>query len=74
MTDDKATTVGREHKDEQGQWKDVDLMKRTSGLGISHTTSGWCTVYGTAMSLRRGKGRLIEGEYDYEWDATGRGK
>ena len=36
MTDDKATTVGREHKDKHGQWKDVDLMKRTSGLGVYH--------------------------------------
>ena len=36
MTDDKATTVGREHKDEHGQWKDVALMTRISGLGIYH--------------------------------------
>jgi len=36
VTDDKATTVGREHKDKHGQWKYVDLMKCTSGLGIYH--------------------------------------
>ena len=36
MTDDKATTVGREHKDKHGQWKDVVLMKRISGLGVYH--------------------------------------